>query len=73
VKTTKKLKNVRNICIIHLFLVPLHPILKESRLRAKKEDGFDCLQPREKMLKLVPQDQTVACGFIFAKYQNGTW
>jgi hypothetical protein len=51
----------------------LHPILKESRLRAKKEDGFDCLQPREKMLKLVPQDQTVACGFIFAKYQNGTW
>ena len=39
----------------------------------KKEDGFDCLQPHEKMLKLVPQDQTVACGFIFAKYQNGTW
>jgi len=51
----------------------LHPILKKIAPKAQKEDGFDCLQPLKKMLKLVPQDQTVACGFIFAKYQNGTW
>ena len=29
-----------------------------------QEDGFDCLQPRKKMLKLVPQAKTVACGFF---------
>ena len=44
----------------------LHMSKKSSTFAADfdNEDGFDCLQPRKKMLKLVPQAKTVACGFF---------
>ena len=70
--TAKAKKTQKNLRMCN-FCCNFAPDFERIAPSGGTEDGFDCLQPHEKMLKLVPQDQTVACGFIFAKYQNGTW